>query len=324
MDKIHVELLTERKKQTWDDFVDDSNNGTIFHKQKFLSYHKDKFKDNEHHLLFYDGKKLIAVLPLAIFESEGKKVAKSPYGASFGGFVYKKVTYSNVSNIIKTFKEYAIENNFDKIIITLPPFIYHTRFETYQDFCLLKENFKLTNRDLTNIVSLQNYQKKDLIKTYYSYCRRPIQKATRLGAIVVEEENIQKSFHDILCETLAKHHVKPTHTYEELSSLKKLFPDHIKVFNVYLNGELIGGEFGFVANKFTVMLFSICVKNEYSKSGINNLIYHNFISWALEKKFKFLDIGTSTLNMVPNEGLLFFKESFASTAIFRDTYILEL
>ena len=74
MQNISVELLTQDKKQIWDDFVDDSNNGTIFHKQKFLSYHKEIFKDNEHHLLFYEGKKLIAVFPLAIFDSEEGKV----------------------------------------------------------------------------------------------------------------------------------------------------------------------------------------------------------------------------------------------------------
>jgi len=124
MQNITVELLTQEKKQIWDDFVDDSNNGTLFHKQKFLSYHEEKFKDDEHPLLFYEGEKLIAVLPLAIFESEGKKIAKSPYGGSFGGFVYKKATYSNVSNIIKTFKEYAIQNNFDTIVMTLSGFLF--------------------------------------------------------------------------------------------------------------------------------------------------------------------------------------------------------
>ena len=30
----------------WDDFVDSSDNGTIFHKRTFLSYHpKDRFED---------------------------------------------------------------------------------------------------------------------------------------------------------------------------------------------------------------------------------------------------------------------------------------
>jgi len=323
MQNITVELLTQDKKQTWDDFVDDSNNGTIFHKQKFLSYHEEKFKNNEHHLLFYEGKKLIAVLPLAIFESKEGKVAKSPYGGSFGGFVYKKASYSNVSKIIKTFKEYAIKNNFDKIVMTLPPFIYHKRFETYQDFCLLKENFKLTRRDLTSIISLQNLSSNDLFKMYDYSCIKPIRKALRLGVIIVKEENILKPFHDILCEYLTKHNTKPTHSYKELCLLNKLLPDTTIVFSAYLKDEIIGGALGFVANKSVIIGFYACIKKKYSKSGIINLLYHNFFSLALEKGFQFFDIGTSTSHGI-NEGLLGFKESFGSTSIFRDTFTLEV
>lgn len=324
MEKINIELLTDGKRKLWDDFVDDSNNGTIFHKQKFLSYHKDKFKVNEHSLLFYQGKKLISVLPLAIFESEGKKVAKSPYGASFGGFVYNKVTYSNVSKIIRTFKEYAIENNFAQIIITLPPLIYHKKFETYQDFCLLKENFKLTNRDLTNIISLQNFKPENIFKEYRSSCVSEVQKAVKSGINFVEEGNVIKPFHDILCETLNAHSARPTHDYEELCLLKNLFPEKIIQFSAYLKDEITGGALGIIANKSVLLYFYVCVKKEYLRFGINNLLYHNCISWAAKKGFKFFDTGTSSMNMVPKEGLLFFKENFGGTAIFRDTYTLGL
>jgi len=323
MDKIHIKLLTEEKKQIWDDFVDDSNNGTIFHKQKFLSYHKNKFKDNEHHLLFYQGKKLISVLPLAIFESEGGKIAKSPYGASFGGFVDKKAIYSDISRIVKTFKEYAIENNYSTIIITLPPLTYNQQPNNSQDFCLLKERFQLNNRELTSIIPLYNESSTKIFDSYKYSCRRKIRKAIKNNFITKNIENMHE-FYDLLLQNHNKFKKTPTHSFDELRELKKLFPEDINIFGVYSGNELTAGVLCISMNNKVVLSFYICHQKQFDNYGVTALALNSAIIWASENGFKFFDLGTSSLNMVANEGLLSFKESFGSTAIFRDTYTLEL
>ena len=55
----------------WDQFIDTSDNGTIFQKQKFLSYHVSRKFEN-HSLIFKKKGKIIAVFPAAI-KQEGKK-----------------------------------------------------------------------------------------------------------------------------------------------------------------------------------------------------------------------------------------------------------
>ena len=144
-----------------------------------------------------------------------------------------------------------------------------------------------------------------------------------MGVIVVKEENILQSFYEILCENLTKHHAKPTHSYEELCLLKKLFPNNVIVFSAYLNKKIIGSTLGFVVNNYVIISFYLCVREKYSKDGIVNLLKHKFISWALENGFQFFDTGTSTSHGI-NEGLLSFKESFGITSVFRDTFTLEL
>ena len=67
-----MKILGYEKKfqDEWDSFVTSSNNGTIFHTRRFLSYHSPgKFKESS--LLFYDDKKLISVLPAADIERDG-------------------------------------------------------------------------------------------------------------------------------------------------------------------------------------------------------------------------------------------------------------
>ena len=77
--------LTDKQ---WDEFVGQSDNGTMFHTRKFLSYHPNKrFKDASFVIL----KKgtLYSVFSAVIMERNGKKILSSHSGASYGGFIHK-------------------------------------------------------------------------------------------------------------------------------------------------------------------------------------------------------------------------------------------
>ena len=61
---MEVKEYDKQYKEQWEQFVPTSNNGTIFHTRKFLSYHPpERFKDNS--LLFFDKEKFIAVFTAA-------------------------------------------------------------------------------------------------------------------------------------------------------------------------------------------------------------------------------------------------------------------
>ena len=50
----------------WNKFVENSNNGTIFHRLDFLNYHGNKFKKNEHHLIILKGDTIFGVINLPL------------------------------------------------------------------------------------------------------------------------------------------------------------------------------------------------------------------------------------------------------------------
>ena len=78
---IIVRKFTAKDTTAWDEFVERSNNGTIFHLRSFLSYHIDrKFKD--HSLIFEKKGKMIGLFPAAIIEEKRKKILHSHPGAS--------------------------------------------------------------------------------------------------------------------------------------------------------------------------------------------------------------------------------------------------
>ena len=109
----------------WDNFVDKSINGNIFHKQQFLSYHPpDKFKFK--HLLIYNNKnKLICLIPGGI--SNNKFI--SPIGSSFGGFIIsKKNTLAESIDLVNSLVIFCKEKGYNGIKVTPPMQIYNKIF----------------------------------------------------------------------------------------------------------------------------------------------------------------------------------------------------
>ena len=69
---ITIRKYKESDLKLWDEFVEKSNNGTIFHLRKFLSYHIDRqFVDQS--LIFEKKGNIIAIFPAAIIENEKKR-----------------------------------------------------------------------------------------------------------------------------------------------------------------------------------------------------------------------------------------------------------
>ena len=139
----------------WNLFVEQANNGTLFHRLDFLEYHQDRFAENEHHLLIFKGDSILGLIPLAIFEKAGKRIAKSPYGGSYGGFVFKSaLNYKSSKLIVAEFLRYLHHIGIDEIYIT----------PTISDFCsvvcdtvlfsMLEAGFKTSSSDVTSIVLL--------------------------------------------------------------------------------------------------------------------------------------------------------------------------
>jgi len=58
--------------EEWDEFINNSDNGTIFHKRKFFSYHPaGRFSDNS--LVITKSNKIIALFPAALIQGKKKR-----------------------------------------------------------------------------------------------------------------------------------------------------------------------------------------------------------------------------------------------------------
>ena len=307
----------------WDGFVENSVNGTIFHTRKFLSYHPaDRFVD--YSVEFYKKNKLFSVFPAVDFEYLGKRTLLSHRGASFGGFVYNEgISIREAHDLVENLVTFAKQEQFEQIMMTLPPIIYERRLSNYIDFALIKNNFKYLKRDVSSIVRLENTIDENVAK-FKQANRTAFRKAEKLGVEVRQSEDY-KEFYAILKKNLKiRHNVQPTHTLDELIILKNMYPDKIRFFGAYVKDEMVAGVVMFDCNPEVTLAFYISHKESMQEFRGVNLLFYHIIKDSIDKNFHYLDFGIFTVNMEPNFGLGRFKEGFGSSGVLRDTFILEL
>lgn len=316
---IEIQPYEDCWQKQWEQFVWQSNNGTLFHTRRFLSYHEPgRFQD--HSLIFKEGSRILAVLPATERVVDGKRVLASHTGASYGGFVYhENLSVQLAFDLVESLIEYSRSRGFDKLDMTLPPVIYHARPSNYIDFALYKNGFEYRKREISSVIPL-DFPVDAILDHFKPEARTAYRKSQKMG-VDIRKNHDYESFYPILKQNLSmRHNVLPTHTLEELQKLHQLFPDRIYQFGAYVDGQMAAGVTNFLCNDRVVLAFYISHDDAFQKYRPVNSLFYEIIKWSIENGYRFLDYGIFTVNEDPNWGLGKFKESFGARGIFRDSY----
>jgi hypothetical protein len=302
----------------WNRFVEKANEGTLFHRVDFLAYHGERFAAQEHHLVIYNGQTLYGVMPMAIFEQDGLRLAKSPYGASYGGPVFEHPqSYRESHNVITALLTYLKSHRVSQLDLTLPIAACHRRFcETFR-LTLFEHGFLCPNRDISNIVSID--KSIPVADTMSSRGRRMARKACKLGVTVVHRAPLN-DFWGVLDKTFAKHASKPTHSRAEFDWLHQHHPDRVYTDVAYSDGQPVSGIAYFVINERLNSSFYLCQDPAYKDAqGLSLLVYLG-LKQAQQHGFRWFDLGTASVNMEGRPNIFSFKETFGAIGQFRETY----
>jgi len=308
---------TEKWKDKWDNFVLESNNGTIFHMQKFFDYHHEgKFTFN--HLIFLDKGNIVALLPGSMIGS----LYESPIGSSYGSIVTKDVKFAYAMEIVSALLKYGNKTGIKEFLLTSAPRVYEKHPNENLDFAMLWQGF---NYDLHYISSaIKLFPDGDIISRFQPTVRRNIRRALKNPDIRIELNDRYDEFHPILVDNKARHGIKPTHSLEDLLKLKKLLPENILLFMVYYKDEPIAASNVFVCNKQVALFFYNMLKYEYENLKPIHRVMYEVVKWATENGYKYVDIGVSQDTkadnpMTPSVSLIDFKEKFDAKTVMRNT-----
>ena len=319
---ISIKKYNNKLQKIWDDFVLQSKYGTIFHNQKFLSYHIEKnFTDFS--LMFYEKNILIAVLPACLINKNKKNILVSHSGASFGGFLVKKEGFDLYNKILFSFEKHCVKNKIHKLKIIPTPSYYSNKADSLFDYVSYLHDYKVSEKYISHIIYLKN---KKALNCFNQRKKRYLKNfLINNPELKTEETKDFSGFYKLLKENKKKFSVKPTHSQEELKEIKKLYPEQCIFLSTCYKKKLIGGFLIIKTAQSSALLFYNFVEQKCPLSNVGTYQIYQSIKFCIKNNLTILDLGVSQLPnnknpLDPKHSLIKFKEQCGGVGLVRSVY----
>lgn len=298
-------------KKDWDDFIDNSKNGTFLLKRDYMDYHADRFEDMS--LMIYRKRRLFALLPGNV----AGNAFWSHQGLTYGGLIMNsKMTSYECIEVFNQINVFLKQNGIKTVVYKPTPYIYH-RIPAQEDLYAL---FVVSDARLTTRCISSTIYEDSRIKFTESR-KSGIRKAIKNGISIEDSDEIE-SFWNILNSNLINNHsTKPVHSAEELRLLKDRFPLNIKLYvTKNASGTVIAGSLLYVTEQVIHTQY-ISANEDGKTSGALDLLFDYLINDRYTN-YKYFDFGHSTENAgrILNNALIFQKEGFGGRGICYDIY----
>lgn len=306
---MDVIAYTSDRESEWNEFVSESKNGTFMFDRDYMEYHSDRFEDAS--LMVYYKNSPIALLPA------NRKVEElvSHGGLTFGGFVTDdRMTMPKMMDVFDAVEKYLGEEGIDAVRYKAIPTIYHSIPAEGDRYALFRRKADLYRRDVTSAVPLSNSP--GIKKNRY----RSISTAEDAGITVCETDDFD-TYWDILSENLEERHdTEPVHTLDEITILHSRFPENLRLYGAFLDGEMEAGVVAYESD-VTVRTQYIASTDAGREYRATDYLFADLIKHRLSDR-QYLDLGISTeeAGTILNEGLIYFKETFGARPVVHDFY----
>lgn len=234
----------------------------------------------------------------------------SPFSAPFGGFSYisSDVRLQYIENAVKSLKQWAADKQFSSISITLPPSFYERDFIAKQINCLWREGFEISKIELNHSFDLESFD-----DNYADNIRYNARKNLRIAftaelefslCATVDEKMIA---YDIIRQNRAGKGYPVRMTWKQIYETVGLIPADFFLVNSSKR-EPVASAIVFHITDTIVQVIYWGDLHGYSDLKPMNFISYKLFEYYSSSGFKIIDIGYSTENSVPNNGLCEFKE----------------
>ena len=312
---IEVKPYTQKQAQEWNDFIEQSRQGTFLFNRSYMDYHANRFQDAS--LMIYRKEQLYALLPA----NRLGDTLYSHQGLTYGGLLTKaQATTAEICEVFIKINEYLYHTGVQRVIYKPTPWIYHC-YPAEEDLYALTYicHAQLTARDISSTIPL------DSLMTFGKDRRRGVRKATRAGVTVRESQDLA-TFWDILDKNLTnKYATHPVHSLEELTLLHSRFPNSIRLFMAYNDkGIAIGGTIIYEMPQVVHTQY-ISASPEGKRLGAIDLLFDYILNDVYANRKGFFDFGKSTEEegKILNTTLIFQKEGFGGRGVCYDCYTWE-
>ncbi len=307
---FEIVRYTADKASAWNVFVAASKNGTFLFDRNYMDYHADRFDD--YSLMVYHRQRLFGIMPA----NRKEHTVFSHQGLTYGGLVIgAKATAADVCEAMRAIFSYLKKEDVKQVIYKALPSIY-AELPSDEPLYALTEvcNARLSSRDIASVIDLQNRLPLSELR------RRGKNKAIRHGVKVAYSDDFSAFWHILSDNLEEKYHALPVHSLGEIELLKNRFPNHVRLFAAFSEGEMVAGTVLYITNNVIKTQY-ISASPTGKKIGALDLLFDTLLSTYTGQQ-RYFDMGTSAMEHSTElrQPLIFQKEGFGGRAVCYDTY----
>ena len=275
----------------------------IFNSGAFSKLNETRF-EKVYYLIFKDTK-----IRMGIIFGLKDKVLLSPFSATFGGFefVSDDVKLYQIDSALHSLFTWASANFFLGIKIISPPFFYKEDFSAKVANCLYRAGFEVQNMELNYHFQTTNLTD-DYEQTIWYNAKKNLKKANDFGLSFEKlNSNQGKLAYDIIVKNRSIRGFPLQLTWEQLVTTSSIIP--IDFFLVKVAEVILGAAIVYHMAPTVVRVIYWGDVPELTQYKTMNFLSYQLFNYYKNQGIKYIDIGHSTVNSVPNNGLCEFKES---------------
>lgn len=307
---IEARRYTESDNESWNRFVEMSRQGTFLFNRNYMDYHRDRFTD--HSLMFYNGRRLAAVLPA---NTDGDTLW-SHQGLTYGGLLTDgKTTAAEVIDIFSQMNAYLKQEGVRKVIYKPMPWIYQRQPSEEDLYALVNAcHARLIVRNISSAINMDNPVKWRYGRKYDAH------KAASANVVIEQDDSALPEFWTVLDDNLMEnHHAKPVHSLYEMRKLQTTFAENIKLYVARHEGKVVAGSLIYITPQVVHTQY-ISASNEGKQLHALDLLFSKVLNDF--KSRPYFDFGTSNedYGRTLNHNLIFQKEGFGGRGVCYDWY----
>tara|TARA_A100001015_G_scaffold300918_1_gene387031 strand:+ start:4066 stop:5019 length:954 start_codon:yes stop_codon:yes gene_type:complete len=296
--ELNNKYLIKREQKGINDF-------SLFNNEKFIDLHKESGRVFYFSLHLISDEKCVGVCNF--LEKENGEL-QSPCAGSYGGFEFVNSINLDIKElfIMKVLK--ALEAECPKTIkIILPPDIYSLGNNSHIISVLHRDGFKVLNIELNQYIDVARYE----INRFVSHGnRKRIKNCLKNGLSFKRlSQNQYHEAYEVIVKNRKKKSFPVTMSWEMLSKMSDTFKEKTLFFGIFDGTKIIASAVCLNVKKNILYVFYWGDLPGYETLSPVALLSYQLTQFAKDNGYDLLDIGTSSVNSLPNLGLYKFKEN---------------
>lgn len=250
------------------------------------------------------------------------------HSAPFGGidWVRPREAVSAIGDLIRAVVSHAAAKNIRAIRIRARPGYFGAN-ETAVQFALLNLGASVESCELSLGIETRRYRMpEEYMAALNDSSRNMIRQGSRVGMAFGAAETAADwaACFDLLTETKRRLGVQLSISFDYLMRLRGVFGDRIAMRRVTHDGELAGAALVYRVADDWDYIAAWGDDLRHRNSRVMNLMAYYLVCTAIAQRVKVLDIGISSVDGVPDDGLVQFKRSIGATTGMRLNFRLSV